>query len=161
MRCLLAGAWQVPSTSTFSLPVDASIPSPSPRCRWPRTLTQPASAITGPLWLSYSTLVESSLAAPVLTAAAAAAAAGAEGKRRNLGIACCSTRGGGASNAAAGQQHDPPERDMFDLAALLDVLGLTERDILPEMSKRNQDRLGVGQGRERLTGLGGGAARDR
>lgn len=50
---------------------------------------------------------------------------------------------------------------MFDLAALLDVLGLTERDILPEMSKRNQDRLGVGQGRERLTGLGGGAARDR
>eukprot|EP00752_Nemacystus_decipiens_P014924 g13285.t2 len=82
------------------------------------------------------------------------------------GGARASVSGVGASRAAGGDRYDRHARDgghlNYDLAALLDVLGLTERDILPKMSSRNQARLGVGQGRGALVGhLGGEASHDR
>lgn len=75
------------------------------------------------------------------------------------------TRGGrlAASSTPASEREQQAEIDWVDdLAALLEVLGLTEGDILPEMSKRNQALVSsLGQEREGVDGLGGEAPQDR
>lgn len=177
MRYFLAGAWQPPAAATLTLPVDAS--TPSPRCRWLRQHhyslrpSSPAGAgatttMSGALRLSYSTLLQTSQAAPVPAAPAAAS-----GRRRHRRVVASSSNssksptapGGrlGASSAAAGEhKHEEAQTNTVDdLAALLDILALTEKDILPEMSKRNRARLGVGQDRGGSVGLGDEAAHDR
>lgn len=103
-------------------------------------------------WLSYSTLaLETSQAAHVPAAAEAAVR-----RRRNRSVVTSST----TSGAAASENGQTELDKVDDLAALLDVLELTEGDILPEMSKRNQALLGLGQEREEVVGLGGGEAQN-
>lgn len=164
MRYLLAGAWQPPAASTFSLPVDSSVPSP--KCRWQRQHHYSKQAASAG-WLSYSTLA---LETPQTAAPAPAAAAAAAGRRRHRGVVTSSTRsltksptrgGGLGASSTAASEHKETEVDTVDLVALLDVLGLTERDILPEMSKRSRALLGLGQERGALTVLGSGAENDR
>lgn len=165
MRLFITGAWQPLAASTASLHVDASVPLPS--YHWPRQqryFKQPASTSTGVRRLSYSTLaLEPSQASPILAAVTA-------GRRRYRGVVTSSNisfkssptrgRGLGASPASAASEHGRTDKDNGDLAALLDMLGLTERDILPNMSQRNQALLGLGQERGGLAGRGGKAAHD-
>lgn len=165
-RHLFARAWCPPAASTFSIPVFASVSSPAwdSMCRWPRQhrySKQPASsAITGGSWLSCSTLTSEKSQAALVSAAAA-------GRHINRGVVTSSTdglksptprSGGLRASSAAASEHEQTEIRTGDHLALLDLLGLTEIDVLPKMSKRNQAFLGDGQDRESLEGLGGEAA---
>ncbi len=66
----------------------------------------------------------------------------------------------GAEEAAAAATASSPDRakiDRADLAALLDVLRLTESDILPEMSRRSKALLGLPRDGEEVVESGAGA----
>ena len=101
------------------------------------------------LWQSFSTLTTAtSQAAP-----APAAVAG----RQSADTSSVSGGGPRASTTA----RDNPEIDRgAGLTALLDKLELTEEDVLAKMSKRDQARLGIGQGRKGTERLCGKAAHD-